>query len=443
VSPLEYVAASLDHWDLYALLAVLFLALHWILIRRWVVGIYDPLFLILIANAFGWTIVWFMFLQGDIAAIYVVTFTVSQIALYIGIGMGRVIVPRGWPMPGRAESLAVPQLTLMMAATAHISSTLVIWAIAGIPLFRESRLGAFLGSGGLGGIERLADSSALIAAFSLLYILIHWPRLRRNPLIVVFTAWYFTSIALSGSKGALMTFVQHALSLLFIYGNLRNSPGRFWGGAVGKSLIVVASFFAIAVLMIQRSSDLETAALGLLFRVISFGDVYIYAYHDATIEQLKGDNPLIGLFGGLLSTFRLFPVELVHANIGYQFALLIFPDLDVYGGPNPQHAVFGYHYFGHLAFIFSFALGILTSLSQSLFYRKQHTTFLGGLVAFMLYFAVVSISVDFDYTLSKMASMLIGLVVVVGPVLLLRPGTAIARRSFRMPIRAVDSNHSL
>jgi hypothetical protein len=59
------------------------------LIKRWAVGIYDPLFLLLLANAFGWAIVWFMFLRGDIALGYLVSFTAAQLALYAGMWLGR------------------------------------------------------------------------------------------------------------------------------------------------------------------------------------------------------------------------------------------------------------------------------------------------------------------------------------------------------------------
>lgn len=441
MSPLEYIVESLDGWPQYALLASLFLVLHWLLIRRWVVGIYDPLFLILVANAFGWTIVWFMYLRGDIATIYVVSFTVTQIALYVGISLGRVFRQRALPAPASADSLAVPQLTLAMSALVHVASTLSIWAVAGIPLFRASRLGAFVGSGGLGGLERLAEASALIAAFAVLYLMVLWPRMRRSPLILAFVAWYLLTVALSGSKGALMTVGQYALVMAFVYGRLRYQPGRFWGGRAGKILVVAATAFALAVLLTQQESDLGSAILALAYRVVNYGDVYIYAYPNATIEGIRGDNPLVGLFGGFLSTFRLFPPELLHTNIGFQFTGLIYPDLELYSGPNPQHSVFGYHYFGPFAFIFSFLLGILTSTSQATLFNTPHRSFLSGLVAFGFYFAMVNISVDFDYTMAKLATLAIGLVVIVGPVLLLQPRAAIVRRGRHLGVSASDAGN--
>ena len=49
------------------------------------------------------------------------------------------------------------------------------------------------------------------------------------------------------------------------------------------------------------------------------------------------------------------------------------------------------------------------------------------MLAFLLYFSLVSISGDFEYALSRLASTLIGLVVVFVPVLLLCPHAVLLR----------------
>ena len=54
MSPLEYLAEAAGDWSRYAMLVVIFLIAHVPLVKRWSFGVYDPLFLLLIANAFGW-----------------------------------------------------------------------------------------------------------------------------------------------------------------------------------------------------------------------------------------------------------------------------------------------------------------------------------------------------------------------------------------------------
>jgi len=181
------------------------------------------------------------------------------------------------------------------------------------------------------------------------------------------------------------------------------------------------------VLATQQESDLGTTALALVYRIVSYGDVYIFAYPDATIESLKGGNALVGMFGGFLSTFRLFPQELLQTNIGYQLTGIVFPDLDLLVGPNPQHPVFGYHYFGAFGFVFSFVLGVVTMAAHSAFYFRRHRTFVTGLLAFLVYFALIGISADFDYAMSRLASSVIGLVVVFVPVLSMCPQAVLLR----------------
>jgi hypothetical protein len=429
MSPLDYLGAALDDWPTYLALTALFLALHVPLIRRWAVGIFDPLFMLLVANALGWAIVWFMFLRGDIAGVYLWSFSAAQLALYLGMGIARLLGGRPQPVGIPDEAATLPWLALAFAMAAHVGSTLGIWALAGIPLLRDSRLGAFQGSGGLGILERLADSSGLIGLFAAVYLMLRWPRLRRSPALWAFWCWMLVALALSGSKGALLSLIQIVLSLAFVYGSLRRRSDRFWGGRGGKWLIVAATFFALAVLALQQEGDLVLAGIGLLYRIVSYGDVYIFAYPDATIEALEGSNPLVGMFGGILSTFRLFPQELLHANLGYQLARIVFPGLELVVGPNPQHPVFGYHYFGGLGFVFSLVLGLVTMALHTQFYYRRHGSFLSGMVAFLLYFGLVSISVDFDYAMSRLANTLIGLVLVIGPVLLLCPRGVIVRRT--------------
>jgi len=172
MSPLEYLGGALESWQLYVVLALLFVALHWVLIRRWAVGIFDPLLLLLFANALGWAIVWFMYLRDDIATRYVASFTAAQLALYVGMEIGHRFRPRIGPPDPAPRKDPLPAFTLWISAAVHVSSTLATWVIAGVPLFRESRLGAFQGSGGFGILERLSDASALIALFSAIYLLL-------------------------------------------------------------------------------------------------------------------------------------------------------------------------------------------------------------------------------------------------------------------------------
>ena len=421
MNPIEYVAGAFADWDKYLTLLVVSAVLHWVVLRKRTLGFFDPLFFVLLGSVFGWAIVWFMFLRGDIAAAYVTSFTIAELAFYAGLFVA------GNPRRARVQRTRIDEpagfaiVVFVSSAAAHIATTLTIWTLVGIPLLRVSRLGAFVGSGGFGILERLSDACGPIALFSALYLAVGNARTERRYAYFAFVGWYALASALSGSKSGLLAIGQCVFAVAFLFTDLGRRAGSFWGGRAGKIFIGVATAFAVLVMLVQEDLDLSTAVIGLAYRMVAFGDIYIYAYIDATIEHLTGANPLIGLFGGFLSTFRVLPVDDIYTNLGYQLTLLTFPDIDYIAGPNPRHPVFGYHFFGQLAFVFSFLLGLLTAKVQHNLYFPIKRAYLQTLIAFVLYTALVNISVDFDYSMSRLASVLIGLFVVLAPACFLYP----------------------
>jgi hypothetical protein len=428
VNPLEYLnVAFADAADYLWLLAVSALVHAWLL-KRFTHGLFDPLFFVLLGSMFGWAVVGFMALHGDIAVGYAVSFAIAETSFCLGLAAFHRRVPATLVRQPSAEPPGFAIAVFTASAVTHVASTLATWAIVGIPLFLASRLGAFAQGGGLGVIERLADGGGSIALFAALYLLFGNRRVRHRAVYAGFVAWYLVAVALSGSKSSFLIVGQCVFAVAFLYTDLARRLGAFWGGRAGVAFIVVAIAFALGVLAVQQDDWNPTVALfGLVYRLITYGDIYVFAYPGAAIESLTGRNPLIGLFGGILSTFRLFPPELVYPNLGYQFALMTFPELDIVVGPNPRHPVFGYHYFGAFAWVFSFLLGAATALSQRALYARRRTEFLGALVAFLVYSALNSISVDFEYALTRLASAAIALVFVVVPALALHPRAVLLR----------------
>lgn len=423
MSPLEYVIYSLPWWDEYLALLVISMLLHWfILIRPCTRGVYDPLFFVLISSSFGWAIVWFMYLRGDIADVYVTSFTLCELAFGLGLYLARGRRNKYLAIDNSSNENPILAIgVFVISSIIHISTTITIWIIAGIPLFRPSRLGAFANSGGLGILERLNSSCGQIALFTALYFLISNNCTRRKGIYYFFIGWFFISVIFAGSKSGLLSIGYYIFSVAFLYTKLRERKDSFFGGVIGKRFFGGVIIFSMIVISVQNNSDVIGSFLHLIFRLISSGDVYIEAYISNNIEELKGTNPFIGLFGGFLSTFRLFDVNQIHTNIGLQLTWLVLPDIDIIVGPNPRHPVFGYHYFGAGAFIFSFVLGLITSRLNNMFFLKQHKSFVGSLISFMIYFSLVSISTDFGVALGSIASSIIGLGFVFIPLLLIFP----------------------
>jgi hypothetical protein len=436
VDPLEYLNVAFADAADYLLLLAASALLHIWLMKRFTRGLFDPLFFVLLGSVFGWAVVGFMALHGDIATRYALSFAVAELSFVLGLAAFHRRVPATIARQPSAEPPDLAITVFVFAAITHIASTLATWAIVGIPLFLASRLGAFAQGGGLGVIERLSDGCGSIALFTALYLLFGNLRVRHRAAYAVFVAWYLVAIALSGSKSSFLIFGQCVFAVAFLYTGLTNRQGAFWGGRAGVLFLAVATAFALGVLAVQQEdASPAVALLGLAYRLITYGDIYVFAYPGGAIESLTGKNPFVGLFGGILSTFRLLPPELVYPNLGYQFALMTFPELDIVVGPNPRHPVFGYHYFGSFAGVFSFLLGAVTALAQRTLYARRRTEFLGVLVAFLVYSALNAISVDFEYALTRLASAAIALVFVMAPVLALHPRAVLfQRRTLSKPL---------
>lgn len=411
MSPLLYLDTIAERLDTYLVLLGLLAPLHFWLARRLAMSIFDPLFIVVLADWFGFTLVAFMQVNGDIRGGHFSYYVCSQVAFYGGLLSAHALF-RGPRVRAFDPPFALVKWVTLFAIAVHVSSTVVKWGLTGVPLFNTSRLGVFAESGGLGIIERFETGAFYILSFS---VLLMWIRFRREIFwtTLLCVLWLLVYIALSGSKAALLGLMQVYFLLRYLLAPKRRQS--FVGAKGGGKAFVLAAVFSLGVLAVQSQGNPEEVLLGLAFRLVSFGDIYIYAYIDDTLRYIQGDNPFIGLFGGALSTFRLMPGDWLYKNMGLQFSAIVFPDLDYLAGPNPRHNVFGFHFFGWAGLIFSFLIGLVIAYLQARLYRREPSGYLSVLWAFLLYFSLVSLSGDFDYSLSTLSSILISAVVILVP----------------------------
>jgi hypothetical protein len=123
--------------------------------------------------------------------------------------------------------------TFITGATVHIVATATIWTLVGVPLLRVSRLGAFVGSGGWGILERLSEACGPIALFSALYLAIGNARTRRRYAYFAFVGWYAVVSALSGSKSGFLAIGQCVFAVAFLFTNLGRESDSF--GEAGRA----------------------------------------------------------------------------------------------------------------------------------------------------------------------------------------------------------------
>lgn len=412
MNPLLYIGTLTDDIETYLLLLLFFAPAHFWLAKLLARNIFDPLFMLIFADWFGLTLVTFIWMNNDARAEHFHYYAASQAALYAGLLFIRALKESHRPLPVDPP-FALVKWVLFFSAIVHVFAVATKWGLTGIPLFNVSRLGAFTGSGGFGIIERLETGSFFIFAFSAFTMWIRF-RSRARWATLVTLLWLLVYIALSGSKSALLGLMQVYFILRYLWSE-NSAQSNFFGGQSGSKAFIIAALFSLTVLTFQSQGNINEALLGLAVRLVSFGDIYIYAYINDTLTSIQGDNPIIGLFGGALSTFRLIPGDWIYKNMGLQFAEIIFPTLDYLSGPNPRHNVFGFHYFGWGGVVFSAFLGIFIAILQHRLYSKSHSSYFSSLWSFLLYFSLVSLSSDFDFAMSTLSSIAISSVVILIP----------------------------
>lgn len=413
MSPYIYLLTIVENIQLLLAILLVLSIPYYKLVRSIALSIYDPMLFIIFGDWMGSSLVVFMWMQSDISDVHFYYYCFSQVALVLGMLLLRRKIPTLIAGPAPIRTSKLPFLVLLNAAWINITVTLAIWSIAGIPLFRASRIGAFAGSGGLGILERVQSGTILIATFSACFVLGESISQFRKRGAVLFFVWLVIYSAASGSKGSLLVVAQIIFVYIFVFKRQKLGENLFFGGKKGIPILFGATAFALFVIAVQSEGTLIEVVSAFAFRLISYGDIYIYAYINDTLLEVRGDNPLIGLFGGFLSTFRLFPVDMIYTNMGYQLSSIVFPGLDYMSGPNPRHNVFGFHFFGWFGIIYSFLIGCFIVALQRFLYCQVNPTYIGSLLRFLLYFALLSVVGDFDYAMATLADAIISLIVVV------------------------------
>ncbi len=419
----------LQHYDLIQYyLGVLFVSVlvHHIIFSRFVFGILDPLFYLEVGFIFTVTTAWYVFFVGYIQSEIFYTLLTCQALAYLGFVLvaptkAQIVANRR----RRTEVGAAPcwsafsLLLLKIGALCFLAATLFDYSLAGIPILRRFRQGAFSGSGGLGVITRFEDIASILIALLVAGGLVYKGRGKRAEGVI----WLMVALGLavlSGAKlGALV--VVHVIYVIYV---LRSgATTRF---ITLKSLAIAAAATLGAMIVIAASISVTgdlfkgfgdnrfvLAFITLAYRLVNFGDIFINSFPNNTIGNISDREGWISLFAGVLSTFRLIDPANVPLPLGYALLHYIFPGIGVVGGPNSYFSVFSYHYWGVLgSLVFSLAVGLFFGLGRRLvlfngaaiFESKSPTKSLSSAFLFLAGWILMDSTTDPPYIVSRLVS---------------------------------------
>ncbi len=248
MTPFEFTPYLTAGIWLYIIILFLFSFIYIPVFFKLSFSVFDPFFLILIGSYFSSVLVVYLYLIDLIDYKYFIYYVFSEILFFLGMLLfshrkSTVFYNRGILNKDKLDNLSIVKSMILVSSFLYFLSTSLDYYINGIPVFRITYIGAFVGSGGLGIIERFNDVSLNVLTLSLFTILLS----KRNfinkkfwvNISIVILLFIILTFFLSGSKSKILI-----LGAAWVYVVVFLVFGRFYN-KLKKILIVFNGFFFI------------------------------------------------------------------------------------------------------------------------------------------------------------------------------------------------------
>lgn len=393
----EFYAILLANVDTFLLSMFISFMFYFILFRKRITSVLDPIILQIIASVFGFTVVLFLFLVNAITPLVFTSYVVTQLAFFAGFFTFKTSRPSAAAISFDRNWVQIKLCFLYLSAIL-VFLQFYIYSQRGIPLLMESRLEYYTGGSGFGIFSRIVDV-LLVACIYLYFDLLFNKKIRLTNLF--YTGIFLLIVlflVLSGSKSSFIAvgFVLYCY-LQYNAGNL--SALRNISVVLKKSakwIIIVAVIFTIFIIVVQSRNEDESLnpVFALILRFVHNADVFWYAYPENTYLRINGSEPFKALFTDLLGYFRIYSWEEMPQAIGIDLKQIHHPS-DVLSGPNARHNVFGLIYFGFWGAIpFSYIMGLLLSFIRHRLAFVMPRNFFAGILFTLLYIKSTAIEGD-------------------------------------------------
>lgn len=346
----------LEHLSAFIALLLAILCLLYLLFRRHVFSIFDPLlYYAVITEGFCIADVVFLYQFDLIEQKYLVNYLLTEAALFAGILQFKPVLPV--PPPSELEPVPVSlwvayQISLLL----FVGFNLLLYSQRGIPLLAESRLEIYAVGGGWGLVGRSFDFLIIVIIYYLLEV-----RERRSWRPAEWLGFLGVLViqVLSGAKSAILAVVFVAALHAFITGGSKRAGAESHRLLRGMAVAAVAGFIIVAAI---QKYDMEVAGTEVpllgqaAMRLVANGDALVLSYPNGFVEEIESSHPIGAVAKEYLAFFRVSSPEQLPDHIGVQISR-------AFGGrdmtqTNAKHNLFGYVYFGAVgAIVFSFMVG--------------------------------------------------------------------------------------
>lgn len=354
---IEFFSLIEDNLIQYILILLCCVTVYYLLFRKWIISIFDPILFVELYASFAASVVIFLWTKGYVDNNLGIHFVLTELAFIFGFRSCKscklIKVSVVYKTLIRNQSKKI----YLFLSLVLIFSILFTYIKLGIPLFLDSRLELYDDSGGLGVFGRIIDVLQIVVLTYSFYIIVYnkLAKKLKNTVITVI-AIICISLFLSGSKSAMIL----PFYVLFILALTVN--GRFLNIIKHKGIVLSLIIISSLIIIIIQSDSQTEAILSLMRRLVSSGDTFYQAYPSGIIYHIKGGS-MDFILGPFLKTFRI--IDYTEDGIGNQiFWQMTHNSLNA--GPNPRISVLTYVCFGYYKSIIAcYIFGIITSIIRN------------------------------------------------------------------------------
>lgn len=359
------------------ILAVAMLLVYWLLYRKLVYSLIDPLFIFVFTTAFASVLV----IEAVPEQRDVWHFFACQFGLWAGIA-GAYNLKKGNDLMSvtdsslfRFDSIPLLKWSTYALLCIYLLSNLIIANTKGFALLSdtpsESRVANF--QAGFGVFQKINWGVGTFVGTSLIFLYLY--TLKRQYLYPLLIVVVFT--ALDGSKSSLLRIVIAAGFVFYhpAFAQKRESVKKFQKFIPVALVGIMSVFFTV---LLKENDGIDGAALAFVRRLLYSADTVLYFYTPQNLDYFANFSPLAyidRLTNPILGFLRIQPYQEALGNIMVENIMPPSSTADVIVGPNTPFYIEGRIYFGFIGAVFySSLIGYICGLIRLYYFSIMRSS---------------------------------------------------------------------
>lgn len=402
----EFIILLLDNILLYMVIFIGVLSLMYIILRKKIHSIIDPIFLSFVFASFANSVPIFLYVLNQISYEKIQFFVISETVFWIGFSLFAKNKIDMCDSTRKTMTFRDTYRFFLFSIYGIVILQLLCYLIGGIPLFSESRFSSKqIPIVAL--MERVMIFPKYVCWVFVYYLILNKYIHYKKKIVAYITILILILFsALSGSKGFILSAINGFFIYQYIY--IGKSPKIKW-----KYLLIVILSPLLVIPIYYRAENAGDSFMLLIYRFVAAGDVYWMGFGNDVIDHINNT----ALWFERVFSFILGPLGLISSNAKIPIGTLILNEINpgtvgLIEGPNSRLPIFSWVCFGYEGVIFSFLCGVLFAIIA---YRKLCSIphgIIGVSLIGLMYMNAISIVTDIILCLSGLINILFAIILV-------------------------------